>query len=100
MHFNVRQLFSLDLGIFVFKAENGLIPDQFNEMYPKNKTIHSHGTRADCLFIQRTNQTARQKLISVSDSKFWNEIPFDIRNSQSLNVFRKKYREFLMEQGQ
>ena len=61
---NVRQLFSLDLGVFVFKAINGLIPDQFNEMYSKSNTIHSHGTRAattDCLFIERTNLTAGQK---------------------------------------
>ena len=34
---NVRQLFSLDLGVFVFKAINGLIPDQFNEMYSVKK---------------------------------------------------------------
>ena len=40
---NVRQLFSLDLGVFVFKAINGLIPDQFNEMYSKSNTIHSPG---------------------------------------------------------
>ena len=81
---NVRQLFSLDLGIFVFKAINGLIPDQVNEMYSKSKAVHSHGTRAattHCLFIERTNLTARQKSTSVSCSKLWNEIPFDIRNS-------------------
>ena len=55
------------------------------------------------LFIERTNLTAGQKSISVSSSKLWNEIPFDIRNSQSLNVFKKKYKEFpefLMDQGQ
>ena len=100
---NVRLLFSLDLGIFVFKAINGLIPDQFNEMYSKSKTTHSHGTRAaatDCLFIERSNLTAGQRSVSVSGSKLWNEIPFDIRNSQSLNVFRKKYKEFFMDQGQ
>ena len=28
---NVRQLCSLDLGVFVYKAINGLIPDEFNE---------------------------------------------------------------------
>ena len=100
---NVRQLFSLDLGVFVFKAINGLIPDQFNEMYSKSNTVHSHGTSAattDCLFVERTHLTARRKSISVSGSKLWNEIPFDIRNSQSLNVFEKKYKEFLMDQGQ
>ena len=46
---NVRQFFSLDLG--VFKAINGLIPDQFNEMFSKSNSIHSHGTRVartDC----------------------------------------------------
>ena len=43
---NVRQHFSLELGLFVFKAKNGVIPDQFNEMYSKSNTIHSHGTRA------------------------------------------------------
>ena len=100
---NFRQLFSLDFGLFVFKAINGLIPDQFNEMCSKSNTIHSHGTRAattDCLFIERTNLTAGQKSISVSGSKLLNEIPLDIRNSQSLNVFKKKYKEFLMDQGQ
>ena len=60
---NVRQLFSHDLGVFVFKAINGLIPDQFNGMYSKSNTVHSHGTRAatiDCLFIERINLTAGQ----------------------------------------
>ena len=60
---NVRQLFSLDLGVFVFRAINGFISNQFNEMYSKSNTIHSHGTRAvttDCLFIKRTNLTAGQ----------------------------------------
>ena len=37
--FNFRQLFSLDLGVFVFEAINGLITDQFNEMYSKSNTI-------------------------------------------------------------
>ena len=54
----------------------------------------------DCLFIERTNLTAEQKPISVSGSKLWNEVPFDVRNSQSLNVFKKKYKEFPMDQGQ
>ena len=95
---NVRQLFSLDLGVFVFKDINGLIPDQFNEMLSKSNSIHSHSTRAaatDSLFIERTNLTARQKAISVSGSKLLNEILFDIRNSQSFNVFRKKYRDLI-----
>ena len=82
---------------------NGFIPDQFNEMFSKSISIHSDGTRApatDCLFIKRTNLAAGQKSISVSGSKLWNEIPFDMRNLQSLNVFEKKYKEFLMDQGQ
>ena len=100
---NVRQLFSLDFGVLVFKAISGLIPDKFNEMYSKRNTIHSHSTRAaatDCLFIERTNLTAGQKSVSLSGSKLSNEIPFDIRNSQSLNVFRNKYNEFLIDQDQ
>ena len=79
---NVRQLFSLDLGVFVFKDINGLIPDQFNEMYSKSNTIHSHGTRAattDCLFIERTNLTAGQKSISVSGSNFGMKYPLILK---------------------
>ena len=96
-------LFHLTLKYLVFKAINTFIPDQFNEVYSKSKTIHSHGTMAattDCLFIDRTNITARLKSISVSGSKLSHEIPFDIRNSQSVNAFRKNYKEFLMDQGQ
>ena len=97
---NVRQHFSLDLGVFVFKAINGLIPDQFNEMYSKSNTIHSHGTRAattDCLFIERTNLTAGQKSISLSGSGTKYPLILEI---QSLNVFKKKYKELLVDQGQ
>ena len=91
---NVRQLLSLGLGVAVFKAVNGLIPDQFNESntISKSNTIHSHSTRAvaiDYLFIEITNLTAGQKSVSLSGSKLWNEIPFDIRNSQSLSAFKK-----------
>ena len=62
---------------------NGLIPDQFNEMYSESNTIHSHGTRTattDYLFIEKTNLTAGQKVnISVRlKTLLWNEIPFDI----------------------
>ena len=36
---NVRQFFSLDLGVFVFIAINGLIHDQFNEIKCTLKVI-------------------------------------------------------------
>ena len=52
--------------------------------------------------LKKTNLTAGQKVnISVRlKTLLWNEIPFDIRNSLSLNVSKKKYKVFLMDQGQ
>ena len=72
-------------------------------MFSKINFIHSRGTGAaaiDCLFIKTTNLTAEQKSISVSGSKLWNDMSFDIRNLQSSNAFEKKYEEFLMDQDQ
>ena len=41
----VRDLFSYEMGVFMYKTLNGLAPDSILEMFEKQADIHNYFTR-------------------------------------------------------
>ena len=41
---------------------------------------------------------AEQRSLRYTGSKLWNEIPYEIRNANSLNSFKMKFNAYLLEQ--
>lgn len=100
---DVRNILKLDMGIFMYKAMNQLVPGQITRMFTPLSTIHSYQTRSvTCgnLFMPKNHLTAEQRAVSYAGSKLWNEIPYEIRNAKSLGSFKTSFKTYLLEGDQ
>ena len=62
--------------------------------------VHSYNTRSankGNLQIPLTNLSAGNKAIAVSGAKVWNNIPNGIKQAQSLDIFKKELKEYLIK---
>ena len=86
---SVRNLIKLDMGIFIYKELNNMHPERTDTIFLKIDNIHSHRTRSvtsNNLFIPRGNTQNFQKTMSYSGSVLWNEVPDEIRMTQTQQV--------------
>ena len=73
--------------IYVFKCVNGLLDHNYN--FTTNAPVHHYQTRhANDLRINRSRCGKGQLRSSYFLFKEWNEIPLDIRNSESVGIFK------------
>ena len=100
---NVRNLILLDVGVFMYKTQKGSAPNVFHDLYQSVTEIHSYDTRSankGNLQIPLTNLRAGDKAISVSGARIWNNIPNSIKQAQSLYVFKRELKEYLIKPQQ
>ena len=98
---NIRQLIMFDLGIFMFKINKGMTPQSVNNMFNNISDIHHYQTRSslqDNYFRIPINKQITKTAISYSGPKLWNDILGLIRDSPSLETFKKRFRELLLTQ--
>ena len=98
---SVRNLIKLDMGIFIYKELNNMHPERTDTIFLKIDNIHSHRTRSvtsNNLFIPRGNTQNFQKTMSYSGSVLWNEVPDEIRMTQTLEGFKGEFKEYLTAQ--
>ena len=98
---SVRNLIQLDMAIFVYKELHGLHPEQNETPFRKLNELHEHNTRfvtGNNLFIPRGNTQSFHKTVSYSSRRLWNEIPNEIRLTQTLESFKEKYKKHLATQ--
>ena len=91
---NKRQLIMFDLGIFMFKAKRGMTPQSVNSMFKNISYIHHYQTRGslqDNYFRIPINKQTTKTAISYSGQKPWNDIPGSIKDSSSLETFKKRF---------
>ena len=92
---NIHKLFT---NIFVYKQRNGLLPVIFNEYYKLNSEVRTRITRQDNnIYVPRFKSTIGLKSIKVIGANLWNNSSINIKSSNSLHIFKKLYREWLME---
>ena len=97
---NIRNLLELDMGIFMYKCQNKLMPGSITNLFRTVYSMHSCQTRAaesGNLYIPKSLHSSTQKSISNKCAKIWNEIPCEIRDSGTIHSFKEKLREHHMK---
>ena len=97
----VEEIYKFQVVKFVFKCLNQTTPVQLHNWYKLNHLMHVHHTRSNYnvsnkavinnLFVPlacTTNYGLKQ--IKVSGPRIWNELPSNLKNSSSINIFLKK----------
>ena len=86
-----KDLINFHTGILMFKASNIMLPENIQLQFSKIQDIHKYGTRnREKMFVYGSNSRLKQMSTNVTGVKLWNELDSKIRNSKSLNVFKKK----------
>ena len=98
----VPQIFDLETGKFVYKLQKDLLPNSniANYFEYRNANVtHSYNLRPRKTAMRNIsfNSVHGEKSIQCRGAKIWNEMPEEIRDSASLNIFKKHYKAFLME---
>ena len=98
----IPKIFSLESGKFVFKLQNGMLPIENIAQHFKlrnSDTTHHYNLRNRGIHMQTISYetTHGSKSIQCRGAKLWNEVSDDIRKSTSLNLFKKRFKAFLIE---
>ena len=84
--------------IFVYQCLNGCFPDIFNDFYTCNRNIHGRETRqASDLHVPYGRLDIRQNSMKIHGANMWNSIPENVKMSESVNLFKQRLRNFLLD---
>jgi len=95
---NVHDTNLFQTAIFMYLCFNKFLPTSMQEHFHLNNSLHNYQTRNALNFhfpIIRT--TSFKKSIFVLGPVVWNNIPNNIRESPSINIFKRKCKHFILE---
>ena len=97
---DISNLLELDMGIFMYKCQNKLMPNPITNLFRTVDSVHSYqalAAESENLHIPKSLHSSAQKSISNKGAKLWNEIPCEIRDSGIIHSFKEKLREHYMK---
>ena len=93
----IKDLFFFQLGQFMFNYNTNALPSIFDSMFPRNQSFHNYPTRRSNEFhLPLLRTLLAQNTFIYSGPRFWNSLSCDIKNSLSLNSFKRKLKNFLL----
>ena len=84
----------------VYKAIHDDAPSYISEMvqrYHPHRNLRSKSS--NLLVVKKTRVIYGARAFSVSGPELWNQLPSDIRNSQSLSIFKRKLITYLFQKA-
>ena len=95
----LTDLFHFNVGIFMFQLSNNELPDVFLHMFRRNRAIHDYPTRQrDAYHLPRTRTLFAKRTIMFTGPRYWNDLPEEISHCLSLFSFKRKFKEFLLNE--
>ena len=85
--------------LMVYKSITGQAPEYISSMLTYVSEHHERQTRStvlDLLHIPRSHSAYFDRAFSVQGPKLWNSLPADIRNSTSINRFKRELKRYLL----
>ena len=95
---NVCDINDYIIGTFMYECLKGNIPDIFRNYFQRNAAVHDHNLRnANDLHVPYGRLDIRKFSIRVTGANLWNSLPLFVKNSQSIHIFKKNMRHYLIE---
>ena len=91
-------IYTLKLLCFVYECVHYRPTKLFNSYFTPLSSLHDHATRKSAkgdLYVSKINTTQYGKRTAkYADAILWNSLPTTIRDSPSLNIFKKRLKDF------
>lgn len=93
----IDKLNDLHVACFMYRSLHNMLPQYFCSMFVTNAEIHSHNTRnKENIHLISHRLDLRKFTIRIHGPNIWNFTPINIRNSPSIHIFKRRYKETLM----
>ena len=89
-------------AILMYKISNNLAPQYLQDLFTHTTDIHQRALRStsnNLLYVPKPKMELYRNSLSYSGSKIWNSIPENIKQSDSVTLFKKRYLEWLRTQN-
>ena len=94
---NIYNIYKYNLATYMFKIRNSLLPALGHHQFVVNSATHEYGTRKkDDLKLPYCRTNLCQNTICFQGPKLWNNIPADIKQTKSLNIFKHSVKQLIM----
>ena len=94
----INEIYSLQLGVFMFLLNNHELPCIFDSMFLKNQHFHSYPTRQSGSFhLPRTRTLFANHIFTFTGPKLWNAMPQNLTQLKSVHTFKRNFKRKLLE---
>ena len=94
---NVKILYLYELGLFMLKFNDNLLPANFNNYYKSVKNAHNYHTRSSetIVFLPRLNSKIGHESLSYQGIKLWIKLPLFLMSISYFGKFQDKLKSCL-----
>ena len=97
----VKERIVFKILLITFKALNGLAPVYITKLL--NRYVPARQLRSSDMLLLKVPsshlKTYGDRAFSVCAPKLWNQLPYDLKSSISLNIFKTNLKTFLFKQA-
>ena len=94
----VYELIKLNISVFMFKYQKGILPEIFNNMFRINSSFHIYNTRKrEDFSVPTIHSTIRSHSICFTGVHEWNSLCNDLKSSSTLSRFRTLLKRSIFE---
>ena len=91
-------LYKYKLGIFMFLCHKNILPKSLLVHFCLNCNIHAYSTRNAANFhLPKVRTFLMHNSIFYQGPIIWNSLPEETRNSNTLNIFKSKFKKHLID---
>ena len=95
---NVTDMYTLELGVFMYKYSINDLPVAFKEYFMKRSDIHDYPTRhVNNLNLTNNRTSFSDHAIRTNGPILWNSLSKTIRESKSVKHFRNQFKQNLIK---
>ena len=96
----VKQRIQFKTALLVYKSLHGLTPSYISDMLQTHTPARSlRSSKSNLLTVRKSRTSYGDRAFSVAAPKLWNSLPDSIKQSSTLNCFRKNLKTHLFKQA-
>ena len=94
----VNEIYELQLAVMMYKHNKTLLPKPLQNLFTLHRQLHNYNTRTrNNPTVPRHNLEVTRRSISHMGPLIWNNVPNEIKILTTLNSFKRKYKNKLLE---
>ena len=87
----------MQVGCFVYRSVNKLLPNHLCKMFVMNSSVHTYGTRtSEFLHVCQHRLTLSKHSVRCFGSSLWNSLPNSLRLIPGFTNFKKVFKTYLL----